>query len=169
MRGSHISSWHIVLWNSGHVPFPQGSVYCSDHFVDVRSHFRSIGVIFKLSQPRSLEVSILLALDAEKTVLSNLQTQKLDHPLQLGEQVPLHVLKVDHVDNLPIIQPVQRVGCPPRGIVLHKLGPLCRTNERTENKSIRKHHYIVQIETWEKEKLLGSFYRRNEGLYLSNL
>lgn len=128
---SHISSWHIFLWNSRHLPLLQDSVYCSDQFIYVRSHFRSIGVIFKLPQPWSLEVSILLALDTEQAVLRDLQTQKLDHRLQLGEQVPLQILKVDHLDVLPIIQPVQRVGRPPRGIVPHKLGPLCRTNERT--------------------------------------
>ena len=132
MRGSRISSWHIFVWNSGHVPLPQGSVDFPDQFIDARSHFRSIRVILKLSQAGPLEVPVLLALDAEKSLLRNLQTQKLDHPFEMGEQVPLHVLKVDHVDHLPVVQPVQRVGRPPRGIVLHKLGPLCGTNERTE-------------------------------------
>lgn len=126
MRGSHISSWHIFLWHSRHVPFLQGSIHCSDQLIDVRSHFTCIRVIFKFPQPGALEVSIFLALNAEQPVLRNLQTQKLDHSLELGEQVPLQLLKVDHVDALPIIQPVQRVGRPPRGIVLHKLGPLCR-------------------------------------------
>ncbi|KAG7244073.1 hypothetical protein INR49_006235 [Caranx melampygus] len=45
---------------------------------------------------RSLEVSIFLALNTEQAVLRNLQTQKLDHPLELGEQIPLQFLKVDH-------------------------------------------------------------------------
>jgi len=49
MRGSRISSWHIILWNSRDVPFPQDSVHCSDQFVDVRSHFWSVRVILKLS------------------------------------------------------------------------------------------------------------------------
>lgn len=127
--GSRISSRHIFLWNPRNVPFPQRSIYCSDQFIDVRSHFWSIGVIFELSEPGSLKVSILLALDAEEALLRNYQTKELHHSLQLGEQVPLHILKVDHVDILPIVEPVQRVGRPPRRIVLHKLGPLCRTYE----------------------------------------
>lgn len=129
-----ISSWHVFVWNSRHLSFLQGSVHCSYQFIDASSHFRSVWVIFKFAQSRSLEVAIFLALNAQQAVLRNLQTQKLDHPLELGEQVPLQILKVDHVNVLPIIEPVQGVGRPPRSVVLHKLGPLCRTNESTEKK-----------------------------------
>ena len=148
MRGSQISSWHIVRWHSSHFSILQGNVHRSDQFIDVRSHLARIWVIFKFSQPRSLEVSIFLALDTEQAVLRDLQTQQLDHPLELYEQVPLHVLKVDHTDVLPIIQPVQCVGRPPRSVVLHKLGPLCR-----EPKNTGVNHKIKKVSLQQQQQI----------------
>ena len=133
-RRSHLSSWHVFLWNARHISFLQGGVYCSDQFINVCSHLGSVGIVLELPQPRSFEVPVLLALDAEQAVLGNLQAQKLDHALQLGEQVPLQILEVDHLHVLPVIEPVQRVRRPPRSVVPHKLGPFCSTNERTEHK-----------------------------------
>lgn len=119
------SSGVVVIGNACEVPPFEGRVHHLDVGRDGLLHVCRVRVVLQLPEPRALEVAVLLALHAEQPVLPDGHTQQADHPAQLHEEVLLQVLKVHHQHLLAELEPVQRVSGPPRGIVPHKLWPLC--------------------------------------------
>lgn len=78
---------------------------------------------------RPLEIPLAVVLHAEQSVLCHRHVQELHHLLQLGDEAPLQLLVVDDEQALPVLQPVQDVRGPPRGVAAHEIGPLCKTGK----------------------------------------